>query len=238
MKRYFVIETLDQLKAVSDTLRMEIIYLLVKQEYTGKQLATLLSLSPSKVHYHLKELENHGFIEVVRTEEKNGIVQKFFRAVAYDFKVSDSLLPSLQKDTMLLQELMLSHLQRGITRLYDAPEESFLQFADESKRPPSIAASIEVMAPREEIFQWLTKYRQLLDELADIEKRYLERVQASEADELQKNFYMVTVGFMTDERYYVADDETLPAGYELLPGEYRHFTDKIVVKRKHKEDQA
>ncbi|WP_236841093.1 helix-turn-helix domain-containing protein [Brevibacillus formosus] len=49
--------------------------MLVKEEYTGKQLATL---SPSKVHYHLKELESHGFVEVVRTEEKNGIVQKFY----------------------------------------------------------------------------------------------------------------------------------------------------------------
>ncbi|TGU88575.1 transcriptional regulator, partial [Mesorhizobium sp. M00.F.Ca.ET.186.01.1.1] len=35
MKRFLVIETLDQLKVVSDALRMEIITLLVKEAYTG-----------------------------------------------------------------------------------------------------------------------------------------------------------------------------------------------------------
>jgi len=103
MKRFLVVETLEQLKAVSDSLRMQIISLLVKEAYTGKQLSTLLSLSASKVHYHLKELENHGFIEVVRTEEKNGIVQKFYRAVAYDFKVSDDLLPPAHQHYTFVQ---------------------------------------------------------------------------------------------------------------------------------------
>lgn len=234
MKRFLVIETLDQLKAISDSLRLEIINHLVKGEYTGKQLATLLSLSPSKVHYHLKELEQYGFIQVVRTEEKNGIVQKFFRAVAYDFKVSDALLPSLQEDTILLQEVMLNHLRSSITRLYNAPEESFLQFADERKRPPAIACSAEVRAPREEIQQWLAKYKLLLDELEEIERRHLERVQAGEAEETEENFYMVTVGFMTNERYYVAEDESLPADYEYLPSEDKHLTSKLVVKRKQK----
>ncbi|WP_421617651.1 ArsR/SmtB family transcription factor [Brevibacillus sp. TJ4] len=232
MKRYLVIETLDQLKAISDSLRLDIMNRLVQAEYTGKQLATLLSLSPSKVHYHLKELEQYGFVHVVRTEEKNGIVQKFFRAVAYDFKVSDDLLPSLQEDTLLLQEVMLNHLRSGITRLYSAPEESFLQFADKSKRPPAIAVSSEIAAPREEIQQWLEKYKLLLDELGEIEKRYDARVQAGEAEALEENFYMVSVGFMTNERYYVATDETLPDGYEHPPSDYKHWSDKFVVKRK------
>lgn len=134
-------ETLDQLKAVSDSLRLQIITLLVKEAYTGKQLATILSLSASKVHYHLKELESHGFVEVVRTEEKNGIVQKFYRAVAYNFKVSDALLPSLREDSILLQETMLNHLRSSITRLYNAPDESFLLFSDQEDRPPAIAVN-------------------------------------------------------------------------------------------------
>jgi DNA-binding transcriptional ArsR family regulator len=234
LKRYLVIETLEQLKAISDSLRMEIVNRLVQQEYTGKQLATLLSLSPSKVHYHLKELEQYGFVEVVRTEEKNGIVQKFFRAVAYDFKVSDDLLPSLQEDTVLFQEVMLNHLRNSITRLYNAPEESFLQFADNGKNPPAIAVNSEIMAPREEIMEWLKKYKLLLDELVEMERRYLERVKAGEAEELKENFYMVTVGFMTNERYYVASDESLPDDYEHQPSEYKYLKEKLVVKRKQK----
>ncbi|MED1946438.1 MULTISPECIES: transcriptional regulator [Brevibacillus] len=236
MKRYVVVETLDQLKAVSDSLRLQIITMLVKEEYTGKQLATLLSLSPSKVHYHLKELENHGFVEVVRTEEKNGIVQKFYRAVAYDFKVSEDLLPSLREDSILLQETMLNHLRSSMNRLYNAPDESFMLFSDQEDRPPAIAVNSEVKAPRKEIVAWLNKYKALLEELSEMEDRYLERIAAGEAEDTVENFYMVTVGFMTNVRYYVAEDDSLPDNYEHQKSEFKHFTGKIVVKKKKGED--
>lgn len=232
LKRYQVIETIEQLKAISDSLRLEIVTYLTKEAYTGKQLATMLNLSASKVHYHLKELENHHFIQVVRTEEKNGIVQKFYRAVAFDFKVSDDLLPSLQEDTMLTQESMLHHLRSSITRLYNAPEASFMQFADEEKRPPSIASTSEFKAPRHQIQAWLLKYKALLNELVEIEDQFQKQVAAGEADDVEENFYMVTVGFMTNERYFVAEDESLPDNYEHLPSEFEHLTDKIVVKKK------
>ncbi|GED69015.1 hypothetical protein BRE01_27170 [Brevibacillus reuszeri] len=237
MKRYLVVETLDQLKAVSDALRMQIITMLVKDEYTGKQLATQLSLSASKIHYHLKELENHGFVHVVRTEEKNGIMQKFYRSVAYDFKVSDDLLPSLREDTMLLQESMLNHLRSSITRLYNAPDESFLLFADAQKRSPTIAMNAEIKAPRDEISAWLSKYHALLAELTEMEDRYVKRIAAGEAPDIEENFYMVTVGFMTNERIYVADDESLPENYEYISSDHIHLPSKIVVKKKQRSDQ-
>ncbi|USG67224.1 helix-turn-helix domain-containing protein [Brevibacillus ruminantium] len=216
MRRYMVIESLEQLKAISDSLRMEIVTLLVKEEQTGKQLATKLSLSPSKVHYHLKELEHYGFVHVVRTEEKNGIVQKFFRSVAYDFKVSDVLLPSIQEDTLLMQEAMINHLRTSINRLYNAPQESFLLFAEEAKRPPMFAGNGEIKAPREEIKAWLDKYYALLDELGEMEERHLKRIAAGEVEDTNEVFYFVNVGFMTDEQIYVAEDESLPEGYEFI----------------------
>lgn len=232
MKRYLVLETLDQLKAVSDSLRMEIITLLVREAYTGKQLSTLLSLSASKVHYHLKELENHGFVEVVRTEEKNGIVQKFYRAVAFDLKVSDDLLPSLREDTMLLQEAMLNHLRSSITRIYNAPDESFMQFAEPANRPPMLAMNSEIKAPRHQIAEWLTKFQTLLDELGEMEEHYLQRLAAGEVEDTEENFYMVAVGFMTNERYYITNDESLPENYENMPSDLKHQSSKLVVKKK------
>jgi DNA-binding transcriptional ArsR family regulator len=231
MKRYLVIETLDQLRAVSDPLRLQILTALIKEEHTGKQLATLLSLSASKVHYHLKELETHGFVEVVRTEEKNGIIQKFYRAVAYDYKISEELLPSLQNDTIILQETMLNHLRMAMSRVYHAPDESFLLFADEEKRPPTVSITAEVKAPREEINAWLEKYKALLNELEEIEQRHEARIKAGEAVDQQEIFFLVSVGFMTDEQVYVAEDDTFPEGYEP-------DSSKIVVKKKHGKGES
>jgi DNA-binding transcriptional ArsR family regulator len=204
------------MRTISDELRLQILHLLIKEEYTGKQLSTLLSISASKIHYHLKELESHRFIEVVRTEEKNGIIQKFYRAVAYDFKISEELLPSIRNDTELLQESMLSSLRNGISRVYNAPEESFLLFAEEEKKPPLVLANCEVKAPREEIKAWLEKYEALLDELQQMENRHLDRIKSGQAEDNEEIFFMVTAGFMTTEQIFKAEDESLPEGYELL----------------------
>ncbi|MFY0544635.1 ArsR/SmtB family transcription factor [Brevibacillus sp. H7] len=230
MKRYVVIETLDQMKAMSDPLRLQILTHLIKEEYTGKQLATLLSISASKIHYHLKELENHGLIEVVRTEEKNGIVQKFFRAVAYDFKISEELLPSVREETLLLQESTINQLRMGISRVYNAPEDSFRIFAEESQKPPFFLGNCEIKAPREEIKTWLLKYRALLDELGEMEMRHLERIKSGEAVDDEEIFFLLSVGFMTNEQLFIADDETLPEGYEMAGG--------VVVRKKRGEKKS
>lgn len=216
MKRYFIVETLEQLRTISDALRLQILSMLVKEEHTGKQLSTLLSISASKIHYHLKELENQGFVEIVRTEEKNGILQKFYRAVAFDYVISEELLPSIRDDSSLLQESMINQLRTGINRIYDAPEESFRYFAEEDKKPPILVGNGEVKAPREEIKAWLQKYRALLDELWDMERRHLRRVEEGSAEDNGEIFFIVFAGFMTNDLVYLADDENLPDGYELL----------------------
>jgi hypothetical protein len=76
------------------------------------------------------------------------------------------------------------------------------------------------------------KYKALLNELVQIEDQYQKRIEAGEVDDIEENFYMVTVGFMTNERYFVAEDESLPDNYEHLPSEFKHLTDRVVVQKK------
>lgn len=85
MKQAMALTTFEQLKAISDPLRAEMIMKLIETSHTGQQLAVLLETSRPKIHYHLKELEKNGLIEVIRTEEKHGIIQKFYRAAARGF---------------------------------------------------------------------------------------------------------------------------------------------------------
>src|SRR5690606_2622941 len=50
-------------------------------------------------HYHLRELEKCGLVVVERTEEKNGIVQKFYRPIARRLYVkSDLISPEVTGD--------------------------------------------------------------------------------------------------------------------------------------------
>ncbi|MDG0875799.1 winged helix-turn-helix domain-containing protein [Paenibacillus thiaminolyticus] len=66
----FIIDSLDKLKIISDPLRTKILMNLIKKEYTGQQLAELLQIPKTKIYFHLKELEKHGIIEIVKEEEK------------------------------------------------------------------------------------------------------------------------------------------------------------------------
>lgn len=215
VKRLFIVKTPEQLRAISDPLRGQMLVHLIKSEYTGKQLADVLEISASKAHYHLKELEHTGFIEVVRTEEKNGIVQKFFRAVAFDFKFDDVLLPSLKNDSSIAQEIVASQFRMGIRRVYEAPEESFRIFEEEEKRPPMLTVATEVKASRADLKAWVAKYHALLGELGEMAERFTQRVEAGEEEDKGEIFYTVAIGFMTTEQMFQADDMTLPEDYDV-----------------------
>ncbi|MBA2876827.1 putative ArsR family transcriptional regulator [Anoxybacillus caldiproteolyticus] len=80
-------------------------------------LTDQLHLSPSKVRYHLTELEKVGLIKIDRTEEKNGIIQKFYRTVAKRISL-EKVTPFINKDdTNLsrgLKESMIISLNRSV----------------------------------------------------------------------------------------------------------------------------
>lgn len=87
----FIIETPDQLKAMSDSRRLELVKHLVEQRLTVAQLAEAVGEDKSKLYYHLKELETHGLIEVVETRQKGNLLEKIYRATAKLYTVDRSL---------------------------------------------------------------------------------------------------------------------------------------------------
>jgi DNA-binding transcriptional ArsR family regulator len=91
MQEIYHIREVEQLKVISDPLRIKILWEILDEAKTGKILSDLLEVPAPKIHYHLKELERVGLINVERTEEKNGIVQKFYRPVAHSFSIAEIL---------------------------------------------------------------------------------------------------------------------------------------------------
>lgn len=91
MKDISVLSDLEKVKAICDPLRIKLLKLLIHQDLTAKQLASHLHQSSSKIHYHVKELEKQGLIELVYTAEKGGILEKYYRAVANNYFIDQSL---------------------------------------------------------------------------------------------------------------------------------------------------
>lgn len=87
----FVVEDLDTLKVLADPLRLKILELM-ESPCTVKQVAASLDLPPTKLYYHINQLEKHGLIVVVETRIVSGIIEKHYQVAAYRIEVAEHLL--------------------------------------------------------------------------------------------------------------------------------------------------
>lgn len=87
MEDNLVLADLEKIKSISDPLRVKVLEILIKKEATVKQVADSLEQSSAKMHYHVKELEKQDLIKLVKTIEKGGILEKYYRAVAKHFDI-------------------------------------------------------------------------------------------------------------------------------------------------------
>lgn len=92
------LESVEQLRAISDELRIRILDTLAYQQLTVTQLGERFGLAPARVHYHVRELEKVGLVKLVETRENKGILEKYYRSVAKGTSVPDSLLRSIPVD--------------------------------------------------------------------------------------------------------------------------------------------
>lgn len=87
MEKEKVLSSLEEIKVFTDPFRMKILFALDEDPMTVKQLADMLGEIPSKVHYHVKELERIGVLEIVDKKEKSGIIEKYYYPTAESFRV-------------------------------------------------------------------------------------------------------------------------------------------------------
>ncbi|HEX2912845.1 MAG TPA: helix-turn-helix domain-containing protein [Chloroflexia bacterium] len=103
-QEYAVIKDLDTLRAISDPLRLKLLETILDEPLTVKQIARELNLTPTKLYYHINQLEEHNYIRVVNTRVVSGIIEKQYRATAQSYRVDPALL-SLLEDSDHSREL-------------------------------------------------------------------------------------------------------------------------------------
>lgn len=85
MRDTLTISTVEQIQALGHPVRQHVLRLLTREPLTNKQMATRIGISPGKLHFHVRELERAGLIEIVEERPKGGVVEKYYRAVAANF---------------------------------------------------------------------------------------------------------------------------------------------------------
>jgi len=87
----FVIDDLETLKVLADPLRLRLLELMGKPR-TVKQIAADLDILPTKLYYHVNQLEQKGLIVTVDTRIVSGIIEKRYQVAAKGFRVKQELL--------------------------------------------------------------------------------------------------------------------------------------------------
>lgn len=191
----YKIKTHEQLKAIADPLRTKILMNLVKDAYTGQQLAELLDITRNNIYFHLKELEKHGIIHVVRKEEKNGIVQKYYRAVASRFIPEDHLLPSLDL-VETSRQVFMETLDVTRTKIESASASSFTLNSESEHHRKNIAGTYRFHATQESFHVFVEEFKQLMHKHFKMETAETGSMPLSPEE---KSYYMSLISFQDDQ---------------------------------------
>ncbi|MES3714466.1 winged helix-turn-helix domain-containing protein [Staphylococcus ureilyticus] len=115
MHNRYEIKTLEELKCISDKLRMEISMLLIEKEMTATEIGKKLNIPKAKIFYHLKELEKYNMVKNSKNEIKGSNVFKYYIATHKGFKVNPNLLNNYQEEVSnSTKGMMSSQIQRTI----------------------------------------------------------------------------------------------------------------------------
>lgn len=74
-----------QVKLLASPLRIRILHALAQREQTAAQAADALGESRGNVHYHIQKLHDAGFLTVIRTELRAGVVERYYKTETLQF---------------------------------------------------------------------------------------------------------------------------------------------------------
>ncbi|TDQ42660.1 ArsR/SmtB family transcription factor [Aureibacillus halotolerans] len=195
MKPMFTVTTHAQLKSLADPLRAKLMMRLIEKPFTGQQLSEIFSLSRANIHYHLKELEKNHLIKIVRKEEKNGILQKFYQSVARGFTPSAELLPHVEEVSETARQMFFQMTERTKAVLLSAPEQAF-ELKEDSVDPkdwPYVGSTWQVSVTDAQFQAWVAKYHSMMEELRELSRS------PKVASKEEKIYYISTMAFEVDD---------------------------------------
>jgi DNA-binding transcriptional ArsR family regulator len=206
IKEFEIVTNPKIIKLLLDKTRKDIVFkYLVNQPMTVKQLSVAMRKKPGTVLHHVQKLKNAGIINLVETRETpKGIVERYYRAVAREFRlgISERMSaydeePRASKDSVRAALLGLStlgihitdsefeHARMVLQKLIDREAEVSKVYDSQSNHafqslPPSTRRDVSYRMSQFLLSQDAT-YRRTLSEWHDLISRYLRKIEAEAA---------------------------------------------------------
>lgn len=162
MKEILYLQTLEQIKAVTNPKRIAVLRTFgPNKPLSAKMIAQELGETPSKIHYHLKELLKNGILEVVETREINGIIEKLYLPTAKKITVEKDLLSVSEGEGSVILQAVLDLLESTKTDLLELSDNTNVK-----NDSISMNSSVVYLTP-EEKEEMIEQFIQLIDKYDD-----------------------------------------------------------------------
>jgi DNA-binding transcriptional ArsR family regulator len=132
LQELFTITDLETLKVIADPLRLQILKTLHPK--TVKDIAIEIDKHPTKLYYHVNQLEKHGFIQVVATNIVSGIIEKQYQATARNYRVDDELLSDQKFREEGLESLVMAILDDTKGEIRKSIQAGLIELSDKSHK--------------------------------------------------------------------------------------------------------
>ncbi len=165
MKEMLVLRTLDELRVLTEPLRVQILETLGGDPLTVKQVAERFGEKPTKLYHHFELMEAAGLIQKVKTQKKRGTVETYYQATAEDFTLDPNLFTAASpshESIETLQSLFNSLFQSTLIALRSSLRAGLITPDDPNHTAMLAGVHIEATPAQ------LAKIRAKLQELSEV----------------------------------------------------------------------
>ena len=189
------INSIEQLKAIADPLRQQLLEQFAIKPATTMQVAVTLGYQPTRLYHHVAKLENAGLIRLVETRPVRGTTEKYYSAVATRIRIDRRAFEDRSAEianniaSLGVIDSLLANVRREVADfLGQSDHRSGKKSAKERVEQEVLFVQAEVEADEKTVLKLREKIYRLIDEVEAITQNG-----ADESEDVQK--YRLVIGW-------------------------------------------
>ena len=169
-QEFMVLTELEQIKVLADPLRIRILEELL-EERTTKQVAERIGEKPTKLYHHVDALERVGLIELTRTRQNRGTLEKYYMAVAQAFR-ADARAFSAGDDAT---DEQIETLRAMVSTIFDTSSSELMKLLESGRGAECIdeeglLSFVEIHAGKEQLAALRTRLLEVVEGIAGMDE--------------------------------------------------------------------
>src|SRR4051812_45087773 len=140
MQDDLIVQDSRQLQVLASPIRVHMLEHLCREPLTATQLGHLMDMAPARAHYHLKQLDAAGLVQLIERRETSGIVEKYYRAVAQRFHFDKTVAYDPEGRSATRHALQVEIA--GAVQTFERRLEEYAHLTGDSALPPTVLGGV------------------------------------------------------------------------------------------------